>query len=178
MHENSLTSAILLGAASLLAAAPIQAASNAGRQFMKGGTFCFSLKQPALPQWRETFKLVVQPTTKGKAQNFPILTGLQHGVLTGAAPFEYISQQIGSASYALSGQQISLSLNSNEAGYDLNNVHPGVWVANIAMTLSGDRLAGKAIGTKRFTPVYDGKIWPPFEEPVDGEVTPIPCADF
>ena len=31
------------------------------RRFMSGGAFCFSLKQPALSQWRETLKLVVQP---------------------------------------------------------------------------------------------------------------------
>jgi hypothetical protein len=178
MLTKPLTAATLLGAALSLATAQPQAAPNAGRNFMKGGTFCFTLKQPALPQWRETFKLVVQPTSKGKTQHFPILTGLQHGLLTGAAPFEYISQQSGSASYDLSGQQISLSLSSNEAGYDLDNIHPGVWVAHIAMTLSGDRLVGKAIGTKRFTPVYDGKVWPPFDEPVDGQVTPIPCAEF
>lgn len=149
------------------------------RNLLKGGTFCFTLNQPALPQWRETFKLVVQPTAKGKANQFPLVSGLQHGVLlNGAQPFEYISQQTGTASHSLGGDEYKISLTSNESGHDLDGLKPGIWIGHIALTLSVHDHSGRAIGTKQFRPIEGGKVGSGFEDAVDGSVKPIPCSAF
>ena len=151
------------------------------KRFMNGGTFCFSLKQAALPQWRETLKLVVQPTPKGRAQQLPLISGLQHGVLVDSSPyFEYISQWTGTASYTLDRNGLMVSLTSNEAGVDLSGVHPGIWLGNMALTLDATHLTGLAIGTKIFKPVENGKVGEPpyFEDAVDGQISPMDCKNF
>ena len=151
------------------------------KTFMKGGVFCFSLRQPALPQWRETLKLAVEPMNKTKKQPISLIGGLQHGVLLETStPFEYISQLTGTASYNLSGDGLMISLSSNQAGKDLKGEHPGIWVGQIALTLDGRSLSGEAIGSKVFEPVYDGKVGQPpfFEDAVDGRLDIIDCSDF
>ena len=161
---------------SKLAAAPAPSA----KQFMKGGTFCFSLTQPALPQWHETLKLVVQPTVKGRSQQLPLITALQRGVLSQATlPFQYISPLTGTASYDSTGSSLLISLTSNQPGVDLEGKHPGIWIGHIALTLAVQGLSGQAIGSKVFKPVYDGKVHgEPFEDAVDGQLKPIACAEF
>lgn len=148
---------------------------------MNGGTFCFSLKQPALPEWRETLKLIVQPTTKGKNQQLPLISGLQYGGLLNSNPhYEYISQWTGTASYTLDRNGLMVSLSSNEAGVDLSGTRPGIWLGNIALTLDAGDLNGAAIGTKIFKPVENGKVGQPpyFEDAVDGRLSPIDCKNF
>jgi len=159
-----------------LAAASVPSA----KQFMNGGTFCFLLTQPALPQWHETLKLVVQPTAKGRGQQLPLITALQRGVLSQAnPPFQYISPLTGTASYDLSGTSLLISLTSNQAGVDLEGKHPGIWIGHIALTLAARGLSGQAIGNKVFKPVYDGKVHSEtFEDAVDGQLKPIACAEF
>ena len=160
---------------SKLAAAPAPSA----KQFMKGGTFCFSLTQPALPQWRETLKLVVQPTVKGRGQELPLISALQHGVPQTTPPLEYISPLTGTASYDLTGNSLLISLTSNQAGVDLQGKHPGIWIGHIALTLTSQGLSGQAIGSKLFKPVYDGKVHgDTFEDAVDGQLKPIACTEF
>jgi hypothetical protein len=158
----------------------IAAPAASAKQFMKGGTFCFSLTQPALPQWHETLKFVVQPTVKGRNQQLPLITGLQHGVLLQASPpFEYISQMTGTASYDLTGTSLQISLTSNQAGVDLGGKHPGIWIGQIALTLNASNLSGQAIGSKLFKPVSGGKVHgETFEDAVDGQLRPIACAEF
>lgn len=149
------------------------------RNLLKGGTFCFSLNQPTLPQWRESFKLVVQPTAKGKANQLPVVSGLQHGVLlNGAEPFEYISQQTGTASYSLSGDEYMISLTSNQIGQELGGLKPGIWIGQLALTLNIGDLSGRAIGVKQFRRIEGGKVGSGFEDAVDGLVKPIPCSAF
>jgi len=158
----------------------IAAPAPNGKQFMKGGTFCFSLTQPALPQWHETLKLVVQPTVKGQKQQLPLITGLQHGVLTQSSPpFEYISQITGTASYDLPRTSLQISLTSNQAGADLEGKQPGIWIGNMAFKLAAHDLSGQAIGTKVFKPVYEGKVHgETIEDAVDGQLRSIACTGF
>lgn len=153
---------------------------EAGR-FMKGGVHCFSLRQPHLPQWQETLKLLVQPVDKGKSQAIPLISGLQHGVLVGSSPrFEYISQLTGTASYSLSRDSLMVSLTSNQAGKDLQGEHSGIWIGHIALTLEAPTLSGNAIGSKVFKPVENGKVGQPpfFEDAVDGVIQSINCREF
>lgn len=155
--------------------------SPEARRFMRGGVFCFSLRQPNLPQWQETLQLVVQPVYKGKSQSIPLISGLQHGVLLGSSPqFEYISQLTGTASYNLSGDSLMVSLTSNQAGKDLQGEHSGIWIGHIALTLNSPSLSGNAIGSKVFEPVENGKVGQPpfFEDAVDGAIQSINCRDF
>lgn len=179
---RAIFSLALVGLATLASTPQADAApATTAKRFMNGGTFCFSLKQPALPEWRETLKLVVQPTTKGKNQQLPLISGLQYGVLLNSNPhYEYISQWTGTASYTLDRNGLMVSLSSNEAGVDLSGAHPGIWLGNIALTLDAGDLNGAAIGTKIFKPVENGKVGQPpyFEDAVDGRLSPIDCKNF
>ena len=166
---------------------------------VKGGTFCFSFQQPRLPEWRETFKLVVQPVSADAARDFMSVNGrrpwiavpprlpgagvmsvdgMQHGLLTGAAPVEYISVQTGTAALDLAGTGLIVSLTSNQSGLSPDQTTPGIWVANIAMTLDARTLSGTALGFKQFWPVSEDVVGGPASEAVDGELTPISCAEF
>ena len=156
----------------------VYAETSVRQNFLRGGEFCFSLNQPALTQWRETFKLQLSPNNPGRSDRLPLVSGLQHGVLLNSPQaFEYISQVSGMASLG-ANNQYSISLTGNQSGYDLQGQYPGIWISHMVLTLNKRDLTGSAIGFKQFRPVHDGKVWDAFEDSVDVLIHPISCSDF
>ncbi len=156
------------------------------RRFMLGGTFCFELKQPRVPDWRETFKLVVTPAGDQRGTPLVRVDGLMHGVRGKEPRLEYLAQMIGSAVVAprfsapqTGGRDLLIGMTSNQAGtYDDLAREGGVWTGDYAFTLDVSRLSGRVIGTKRFRGIRDGELLPLKEDAVDGTVSLIQCTGF
>ena len=156
------------------------------RRFMLGGTFCFELKQPRVPDWRETFKLVVTPVGDPRAAPLVRVDGLMHGVRGKEPRLEYLAQMIGSAVVAprfsapqTGARDLLIGMTSNQAGtYDDVSREGGIWTGDYAFTLEVTRLSGRVIGTKRFRGIRDGQLLPLQEDAVDGTVSLIPCSGF
>lgn len=170
------------------------ATPNNAHHFMRGGTFCFDIDDPAAaPGTLTHLKLRVQPGRGKPPYNLAAVNGLVRGTLP--PPYlRYVNPVAGAATLAPSndislGDSAVLQISLTGASYGVikvdihpppdNGQAPQIWSQAYSLQLNPADTTGKLYGINTESgPLTGGVAIPPTEHNVVAGVKPIACRDF
>lgn len=164
------------------------------KRFMRGGTFCFNIDDPAAaPGTLTHLKLLTRPGSGRPPYNIAAVNGVIRGTLP--APYlRFVNPVAGTATLAPSndaglGDAAVLQISLTGASYGIikvdiqppptNGQAPQIWMQSYSLQLDPVAITGKLYGINTESgPLEGGVAMPSTEHHVVAKINPIACRDF